>query len=140
MTSAASVLVCALSLLGRSEASFPRIELVETPPPYVSVNAEGFVERQGKIIYLVTGTPTFRAIRNAQNECGLFRDLRKIASILIHEEWHVLNGSDEEGAYLAQITALIRLGEEIHSPLVGSVRKSMQAVLKAREARLLAAR
>lgn len=140
MTSAATVLVCALSLLGRSEASFPPIELIAKPPPYVSANAEGFVDREARTIYIITGTATFRAIQGSTNECGTFRDLRRVASILVHEEWHIKHGPDEEGAYLAQITALLALGEEMHSTLVGSVRRSMTAVLKAKQGTLVAAR
>ena len=34
MWTAASVLACALSVLGRSEANMPRIELIDNAPPY----------------------------------------------------------------------------------------------------------
>ncbi len=139
MTSAASVLVCALSLLGRSEASLPRIELIEVPPLYVSANAEAFVNHDTRTIYLITSAPSFRAVQQAESKCGEARDLRKVASIIAHEEWHVLNGRDEEGAYLQQITTLLRLGERIESPTIASVRKSMRVVLAAQR-RLLSAR
>ena len=33
MSAAATVLVCVLSLLGRTQASFPPIQLVDNPPP-----------------------------------------------------------------------------------------------------------
>ena len=139
MTSAASVLVCALSLLGRSEATLPRIELIDTPPAYVSANAEAWVNHQTQTIYLITSAPSFRAVRRATSLCGQTRDLRKVASIIAHEEWHIRHGRDEEGAYLAQISTLLRLGDEIESPNVFSVRKSMRAVLDAQR-RVLSAR
>ena len=35
MWSAESVVVCALTLLGRSQAQFPPVQFVERPPAYV---------------------------------------------------------------------------------------------------------
>jgi len=37
--------------------------------------------------------------------------LRKLASILVHEEWHLRHGADERAAYHAQLRELLRLGE-----------------------------
>jgi hypothetical protein len=50
----------------------------------------------------------------------------------MHEEWHVLHGSDESGAYYAQLTTLIRLGVPPDNNIYRSVQKSMQVVLKKR--------
>ena len=36
--------------------------------------------------------------------------LRKIASVLVHVEWHVWHGSNEAGAYAAQFSTLAALG------------------------------
>ena len=56
MWTAASVLACALSVLGRSEASMPRIELIDIAPPYVSVGAEAFVQRGSNTSILITSS------------------------------------------------------------------------------------
>jgi hypothetical protein len=36
--------------------------------------------------------------------------LAKIASIIVHEEWHLRHGLDEGGAYDAQLLTLTRIG------------------------------
>ena len=56
---------------------------------------------------------------------------RKIASIIIHEEWHLRHGVDERAAYEAQVVTLMSLGAS--SPLISSVRGSMLAVLDAQK-------
>lgn len=128
MTSAAAVLVCALELLGRSADSLPRIELLDRRPTAASVNAEAFVDPRTSTIYILTTSEVFRAARRAPQRCGNQEALRKLASIIVHEEWHVLNGGDEEGAYLAQLIALEMLGAR-ETPLYTGVRRAMAAVL-----------
>src|SRR5688572_5165649 len=51
MTPAATVLVCALELLGRSPSSFPPIKLLDVRPAHASVNAEAFVATGVNTIY-----------------------------------------------------------------------------------------
>ena len=46
--------MCALTLLGRSAASFPPIEFVAVAPADVSAAAEAFVRVNDPHIYLVT--------------------------------------------------------------------------------------
>jgi hypothetical protein len=58
--------------------------------------------------------------------------LKKLASIIAHEAWHVRHGPDERGAYEAQLTALMFVGVEPGSALYSGVVKSMQATLKKR--------
>ena len=128
MLSAAAVLVCALGLLGRSGPGSVPIRLVEHPPAGASPLVEGFLLRDPGVIYLVTSTPRFRDAQHRDTDA-----LRHIASIIVHEEWHVLHGADERGAYLAQITTLTALGASSH--LIGSVRKSMLTVLDAQKRR-----
>jgi hypothetical protein len=130
MTSAAAVLVCVLTVLGRSPSSMPPIELVDTPPPDVSPQAQAFVRRGTPTIYLLTSTPVFKEAARARDACGAYQELRILAAILVHEEWHLRNGSDERGAYEAQLTALNRLGLGPGSAPYYSVTKSMVAVLK----------
>jgi hypothetical protein len=128
MTSAATVLVCALELLGRSAGSLPRIELINVRPPHASVNVEAFVDPRNSTIYILTTSEVFGAVQRARKRCGNLEGVRKLASIIVHEEWHVLHGSDEEGAYLAQLTALDMLGAR-DTLLYNGVRRAMAAVL-----------
>ena len=108
-------------------------------PPHASVNAEGFVDPRTSTIYILTTTEVFRAALRAQGRCGSTEPLRKLASILVHEEWHVLHGSDEGGAYAAQLTTLTMLGGP-DSALFNSVRRSMAAVLAQQKAAIRVAR
>lgn len=129
MWSAELVLVCALSALGRAPSTFPPIELVDTRPPGVSPNAEGFVRAGEHRIYLITSSLVFRAAREHDLKCGDFRAVRKLASVLIHEEWHLTHPGDEKGAYIAQLTALAAMGYGYTHPVYTAVRRSMQQVL-----------
>ena len=57
--------------------------------------------------------------------------MKKLASVLAHEEWHIRNGADESGAYYAQLTTLLRLGVPPDNNVYRSVQRSMQAVVPA---------
>ena len=128
MTSAATVLVCALELLGRSADSLPRITLLDVRPPGASINAEAFVDPATRTIYILTTSEVFRAVQQSRIRCGYLQGVRKLASIIVHEEWHVLHGADEEGAYAAQLIALTMLGA-VDTPLYHGVRKARDAVV-----------
>jgi hypothetical protein len=110
MWSAATVVVCALELLGRSAGTFPPIVLVDEPPRDASSYVEGFVQAGDPTIYLVTSSRVFRAAQSSRNRCGNRNATRKLASVIVHEEWHVRHGADERAAYLAQLTALTAMG------------------------------
>lgn len=127
MMSAAAVLVYALSLLGRSAASMPPIELLDVRPADVSLNAEAFVRRDPETIYILTTTASFK-----DAQAGNYDALRKIASILVHEEWHIRNGPDEQGAYEAQLMTLMRLGVPVDSNLRHGVARAMLSVIDRR--------
>jgi hypothetical protein len=126
MLTAAAVVVCALDLLGRSQASVP-IRFLETPPRGASRNVEAFVTRHPDTIYLITTTDAFQSARRGPYERGSNEGCRHIAGVIVHEEWHLRNGDDEEGAYLAQLTALASLGAS--NAMLGGVRRSMMFVL-----------
>ena len=142
MLSAAAVVVCALDLLGRSASSTVPIRFLDSPPRGASQNAEAFVTRNPDTIYLITSAAAFRDAQNARTEWLRREGCLKIASVIVHEEWHLQHGDDEEGAYQAQMMALTMLNAA--SPVITSVRRSMNAVLAAQNARpkpeLLAAR
>ena len=131
MWSAATVLVCALDILGRSAATFPPITLLAERPPDVSHLAEAFTRTGVVAIYVLTSTDTFRTIQGANHRCGTVNAVRKLASILIHEEVHVRNGGGEREAYEAQLATLASLGAPPGSLLFGSVLRAKQAVLAA---------
>jgi hypothetical protein len=130
MATAAAVVACALTLLGKSERNMPRIELVDTVPTEASAQVEAFVRPNDKTIYLVTSSPVFRASVASRSECGDFVALKKLASIIAHEEWHLSHGTDERAAYEAQLTTLLRLGVSPDHSLYVSVVRSMLAVIK----------
>src|SRR4029078_13499144 len=110
MWTAASVVACALAVLGRSEKSMPRIELIDIAPPGVSVGAEVFVRPGSGAIYLITSSAVFQTALKARMHCSESMAMRKLASILAHEEWHIRHGSDEREAYEYQLLTLICLG------------------------------
>lgn len=128
MWSAEAVVACALTLLGRSAASLPPIQFVDSPPANVSRNAEAFVVRGEPEIFLVTSTPMFQRARNASARCGDLDAHRRIASAIVHEDAH-LRGADEESAYAAQLLTLTRLGAGPGHPEYTSVWRSMRAAL-----------
>jgi hypothetical protein len=132
MWTAASVLACALSVLGRSESSMPRIELIDVAPIGISVGAEAFIWPGSGTIYLITSTDVFQAAL-ARRHCSDSVVMRKLASILAHEEWHIRHGSDEKAAYEYQLITLIRLGEPPGTNLYRAVQSSMLHILKARK-------
>ena len=130
MWSAATILVCALSMLGRSERHFHPINLVEVAAFGVSRNAEAYVTRNPGTIHLLTSSAVFREASESRHRCGARDAVAKIASILVHEEWHLRHGSDESGAYHAQLTALAALGFNADSRVHGSVKRAMLAVMQ----------
>jgi hypothetical protein len=142
MFTAAAVVVCALDLLGRSMTSTVPIKFLDAPPRGASQNAEAFVTSNPDTIYLITSAAAFRDAQNGRTEWLRREGCLKIASVIVHEEWHLHHGDDEEGAYQAQMMALTMLNAG--SPVITSVRRSMRAVLAAQNARpkpeLLAAR
>jgi hypothetical protein len=130
MWSAAAILVCALDLLGRSVTSFPPIAFVDTRPPDVSDRAEAFVRVGDPTIYLLTSSAVFQEAQRSSEKCGGFPALRKLASVIVHEEWHVRHGTDERGAYEAQLTALASMSGGLGSPVYGAVNRAMHAAIE----------
>lgn len=128
MLCAAAVVMCALDLLYRPVSSFPPIVLIDTRPPDVTATAEAFVRRNPDTIYLITSTPTFRAAHAGHRDA-----LQKVASILVHEDWHIRNGPDERRAYETQLMTLLSLGVGEGRPVFAEVRRSMRLALAAQK-------
>jgi len=127
MLTAAAVVVCALDLLGRSSGSIAPIRFLDVPPPGASRNVEAFVMHNPDTIYLITSTETFRSAQGAVGDAGRREACRHMASVIVHEEWHLRHGGDEQGAYLAQLTMLTALGANNES--LSAVRRSMMFVV-----------
>ena len=139
MMPAAAVVACALALLGRSHTVAP-VQLVPLPPPHASPNVEAFVTAGEQRIFLITSSVTFRATQAADSWTAAHREgCRQIAAILVHEEWHLRHGSDERGAYMAQLATLQLLGARPET--ISGVRHAMGEVLEqtARRARITVA-
>jgi hypothetical protein len=126
--SAETVFVCALTLLGRSQQSFPPVQLVEKVPAGISQLAGGYVPHAEARTVLVTSTPAFAKARMAIDRCGDVEALREIAGVLAHEEWHVRHGPDEQDAYNAQLIALLSVGAGPNTPLFHKVMRAKLAV------------
>jgi len=117
-----AVLACALDLLGRSSTAAP-VRFIDRPPIEATRGVEAFVERDPPVIYLLTSTETFRQALHPRPGWSLRDACRKIASIIVHEEWHLRHGTDEQGAYYAQLTTLAALQAE--PPTIARVKQAM---------------
>ena len=100
MWTAGAVLVCALTLLGRGESSFPSIHFLHVAPD-VSADAEAFTRVNYWHLYIVTSSRLFQRLQRNANRCGDLAAVRKLASVLVHEEAHVVRGASERDAYAA---------------------------------------
>jgi hypothetical protein len=130
---AETVLMCALALLAHGTDELPAIVLLGSRPPEVSKHAEGFVRHGDPHIYLLTDTVSFQHARRAVGRCRALRALRKIASVVVHEAWHVRHPGDESGAYGAQLSALTQMGAGPGDPLYSEVWRARRAVLRSRQ-------
>jgi hypothetical protein len=110
----------------------PPIELIDFIPPQVSAGAEGFVRRDTGTIYLITSSPVFREAAANRESCNDSLAIKKLASVLAHEDWHLRHGSDERGAYEFQLLTLLRLGVAPDHRLYRAVLASMRHVLAVR--------
>lgn len=128
MWSAEVVLMCALEMLGRTASTFPPIELVAAAPPGVVATAEAYVDTGRRAIHLITSSQVFRRAQNARWRCSEVGAIRKLASILVHEEWHVRHGTSETGAYQAQLMTLLTLRADPGDGDFQAVRRAMRSV------------
>jgi hypothetical protein len=129
MLTAAAVVLCAFDILGRSPSATVPIKFLGAPPPGVSSGAEALAARDPPTVYLIMSSMAFRDAQRGRGAAGHADGCKKLASAIVHEEWHVRNGSDEEGAYIAQIRALLQM--RARPEMLTEVRRSMAAVLRA---------
>jgi hypothetical protein len=121
------VFACALDVLGRRAASVPPVQFVAQPPPGVSRFAQGYVRPDTGEIVLITSTEAFTQAR--RDRCEDLDAIREVASVLVHEEWHVRHGPDEAGAYDAQLMALFTMGANPDGRLFRKIQQAKLAVL-----------
>ena len=134
MWTAETVVVCALALLTRSAASLPPIAFVDVPPAHVSPQVQGFVRAGEARIYLVTSSEFFRRAQRSTYRCGDLDAHRMVASVIAHEEWHVMHGRDEVEAYNAQLMTLQVMGAGPGNPAYIAVWRSRRAAIARRHA------
>jgi hypothetical protein len=103
-----AVLDRALRLAGTELYAHLPFVLVSALPRTVSPRAEAWTmfdeHGKGDRIFVYTRSRTFRCAsvpRSDQERC-----LLKVASVIVHEAWHLRNGRDEVGAYEAQLIFL----------------------------------
>jgi hypothetical protein len=131
MSTAALVVVCALEMLGRSAATFPPIRITEHRPPNASANAEAFVNPADQTIVLIGSAPALvsaRAALQVHAQCRQSPAFALLASVIVHEEWHLRHGANEDAAYAAQLTTLHSLGFGPESSLYHRVKRAMIVV------------
>ena len=126
-----NALVCALAILNRSEASMPPIQILDTAPSYVSVGTEAFV-RLGTV-YIIGSSTVVRDAAGSRGRCGDPFAVKKLASILVHEEWHVTHPGDEQGAYYRQLIALQQMGVAPGANVYRDVQRAMVTVMQLRK-------
>jgi hypothetical protein len=129
LSAASAALVCALTALNRTASTLPPIEILDAPPPYVSVGTEAFVDN-GKIYIIGSSAVVRYAAGRSDGRCGDLFAVKKLASILVHEEWHLTHPGDERGAYYRQLIALQEMGVTPGHAVYRDVQLSMQRVLE----------
>jgi hypothetical protein len=107
---------------------FPGRGILEHVPAGVSASADGYALYTEARIVLITSTSAFARARSASDRCGDVEAIREIAGVLAHEEWHVRHGPDEQGAYDAQLIALLYVDAGQNSPLFHKVMRAKRAV------------
>ena len=122
-----------LTLAGLDRANLP-ITLATAAPASASSGVEAWTSFDahgcGERIFVYTGSDMFRC---ASRPLSMRQCLLRLASVVVHEAWHLENGRDEEEAYEVQIAFLLRNGAATEH--VKAVRLAQQRVLAAERAR-----
>jgi hypothetical protein len=132
------VLDSAFMLAGPPLHPHPPMVLISVLPGTVSPGAEAWTvydeHGQGDRIFVYTRGRTFQCASTPGRDGD--QCLLRLASILVHEAWHLRHGPDEAGAYEAQL-AFLRLTEasaflqlnEMASQDIREVRRARDSVL-----------
>ena len=120
----------AVVLAGLDDADLP-ITLVTVTPSSASRGAEAWITYDatgiGQRIFVYTGSDMFRC---ASRPLRMRQCVIRLASVLVHEAWHIEHGPNEEDAYEAQIAFLLRNGATTEH--VAAVRLAQSRVLEAK--------
>jgi hypothetical protein len=124
----------AVALTGLQRARLP-ILLTSTLPPTVSVRAEAWTvfdeACKGDRIFVYTRTAAFQCASDAnplQRQC-----LFKLASIVVHEAWHLRHGPSEVEAYEAQLLFLRMIEASSFQQVNPAAAVEMAAIRRARD-------
>ena len=126
-------------LLAALDESHLPVVLASVLPHGASPTAEGWTtyaaDGRGERIFVYSGSDMFRCARwpLSMRQC-----LLRLASVLVHEDWHFRYGRSESGAYEAQITFLLRRGAAAEH--VKAVRMASDRVIAAERRATEAAR
>jgi hypothetical protein len=119
-------LEAAIQLAGRHVVRFP-ITLVSVLPDGASPGIEAWAVREAAHdgrVFVYTGSKVFLCARMLP---GNHQCLVKLASIIVHEAWHLRFGPSEAGAYEEQIAFLLLNGGS--GPRITEVRRARNHVL-----------
>jgi hypothetical protein len=102
-----AVLDGALALSGLLSTHLP-VVLTSVLPKAVAPGADAWTvydeQGHGDRIFVYTGGRTFQCASTSRD--GKYQCLLRLASIIVHEAWHLHHGSDEASAYGAQLAFL----------------------------------
>jgi hypothetical protein len=125
-------LEAALFLAGPRIAKLP-IELASSVPDGASPGVEGWTSYrangEGERISIYTGSAIFRCARLPHENPQSHECVLRLASVIVHEAWHVSSGRQEAGAYIAQIAFL--MANHASDAQIASVQMARDQVLAA---------
>ena len=128
----------ALAMAGLDHAELP-ITLASVTPPSASRGIEAWTSYDatgiGDRILVYTGSDMFRC---AGRPLRMRQCVIRLASVLVHEAWHLEHGPNEEDAYEMQIAFLLNNGATTEH--VAAVRLAQNRVLAAERRATAAAR
>jgi hypothetical protein len=117
-------------MAGLGAAKLPII-LTSIVPPMADPLAEAWlsstVDGPTRAIFLFTDSEPFRCASRSRSGRNRYKCLIKLASIIVHEAWHLKNGANEAEAYQAQISFLLWNGAAVGD--VWLVQKARDRVL-----------
>jgi hypothetical protein len=124
----------AVALAGLKPAHLPII-LTSTLPPTLSPNAEAWTvfdeACRGQRIFVYTRTAAFECAGDPnplQRQCVM-----KVASIVVHEAWHLRHGPDEAEAYRAQLLFLQMIEATAFQQVDPAAATEIAAIRRARD-------
>jgi len=108
---------------GIPEKDQPQVIEVAHRAPELSAGAEAYHIADDPRVYVLTDTVTYKNAKARQPDA-----LKKLASIIAHEDTHISNGPDEAAAYARQLDVLRRLNA---SPqMIQGVERALDSVVK----------